>query len=120
MDSFENMVKEDGMSLAGIRAPEDDDVGIFRLFVRAGSATRSKYCRQTGDAWSVSGAVTAVYVVALHHRANEFLRDEVQLIGRFRAAEHAEGAGCSLVDGSLEASGSCIERIIPRSYSQIS
>jgi hypothetical protein len=117
VDSFENVVKEDGVCLPGIRAPEDDDVGIFRLFVRAGSATRSKYCRQTGDTWSVSGAVTAVYIVALHHRANEFLRYEVQLIGRFRAAKHAEGAGCTLVDGSLEASGSYIERLIPRGYS---
>ena len=68
----------------------------------------------------MSGAVTAVYIVALHHRANEFLRDEVQLIGRFRAAEHAEGAGCTLVDGFLEASGSYIERLFPRGYSQIS
>lgn len=117
MDSFENMVKEDRVSLPGVRTPEDDDVGIFRLFVRAGSATRSKYCRQTGDTWSVSGTVTAVYIVALHHRANEFLCDEVQLIGRFGAAEHTEGAGCTLVDGPLEASGSYIERLIPRGYS---
>ena len=60
---FEHVVKKDGMGLAGVGSPQEDDVRIFHLAVGAGAPARAEYCRQTDDTRSVSSPVAAVDVV---------------------------------------------------------
>ena len=56
-------------------APEDDEVRLLDLAIRARPAARSEDRRQTDDAGGVSGAVAAVDVVAADHGARELLRE---------------------------------------------
>jgi hypothetical protein len=58
VNALEDVMEEDRMCVAGIRAPQQDDVGVVILLVRGSSATRSKDRRQTDDARSVSSSVT--------------------------------------------------------------
>jgi hypothetical protein len=58
VNALEDVMEEDRMCVAGIRAPQQDDVGVVILLVRGSSATRSKDRRQTDDARSVSSPVT--------------------------------------------------------------
>ena len=48
-NSLEDVVKEDGMRLARVRAPEDDEVGLLSLAIRRRSSPGSEHCRQTDD-----------------------------------------------------------------------
>jgi len=67
------MMEEDGMRLARIRPPKNDEVSLLDLTVGARAAACSENRRQTGDAGSVSSAIATVDVVASHHHAGEFL-----------------------------------------------
>ena len=89
----QNVMEEDRMRLARVRAPEHDQVGVRDLLVGARTAACPEYRRQTDDARSVSSSIAAIDVVAADDRASELLRDVVHLVGRLRAAEHAERAG---------------------------
>lgn len=66
-----------------VRSPEEDEIRVLGLLVAAGAATRSKNCRQTDDARSVSRSVTAVDIVVAEGDARELLRQEIQLVRRF-------------------------------------
>ncbi len=55
--ALDEVVEEDRMGFARVRAPQDDQVRVLDLPIAAGAATSSEYRRQTGDARSVSGAV---------------------------------------------------------------
>src|SRR5439155_3390581 len=85
---------------------------LLSLAVGRGSSSRSEHCRQTGDAWSVSSSVAAVDVVAVHDRAGELLRHKVHLVGRLRAAEHAERLR-SLLTRRLKTGGGSGQRLFP-------
>ena len=113
--SFENVVEEDRMRLARIRAPQDHEVSLFSLAIRRGSSSRSEHCRQTDDTWSVSSPVTAVDVVAVHDDAGELLRDEVHLVARLRAAEHPERVWPVVASGR-ESSRGALHGLVPRSW----
>src|SRR5439155_10067772 len=63
------------------------------------------------DTGGVSSAVAAIDIVASDHRADEFLRDVVQLVRRFRATEHAERLRIPIA----KTLGHGIERLIPGS-----
>ena len=76
-------MEEDRMCLTRVRTPQNDQVGFFDLLVRARTAARSKNRRQTGDAWSMSGTVAAIDVVAADYGPREFLREKIQFVGRF-------------------------------------
>jgi len=82
---LEDVVKEDGMGLAGVGAPEDDQVGLFGLAVRAGAASGSEDRRQTDDARGVSSAVAGVDVVGADNLAGELLGEVVDLVCRLGA-----------------------------------
>ena len=87
---LQQVVEEDRVRLARVRAPEHDQVrGLTQLLVGAGTAACTEHRRQTDDARSVSGAVTAVDVVGVQRDPAELLRREVQLVRRLRAAEDA-------------------------------
>jgi hypothetical protein len=90
--ALQQVVEENRMRLPSIRSPQQDDVRLFNFAIRACSAARAEYRRQTGDAWRVSSPVAAVDVVAADHRPHELLRDVIQLVRRFRATEHSEGS----------------------------
>ena len=90
VDALEQVVEEDRVRLACVRAPEEDHVGLLDLCVRRRAAARSEHRRQTDDARGVSGSVTGVDVVRAHHLTGELPRQEVHLVRRLRAGEDAE------------------------------
>ena len=90
VDALEQVVEEDRVRLARVRAPEQDHVGLLDLCVGRRSAACSEHRRQTDDARSVSGSVTGVDVVRAHHLTGELLRQEVHLVRRLGAREDPE------------------------------
>jgi hypothetical protein len=96
-----------------IRTPQENQVRLLDFAVRTGAAARSKDCRQTDDTWGVSSPVAAIDVVTTDHRANELLRNVIQLVGRLRATEHAEGSRAVFLNFRSKALGHTIQRLIP-------
>ena len=78
------------MGFTGIGSPEEDHICFFSLLVRVRAPACSENHRQTGDARGVSGTVAAINIVAAHDNTRELLRNEVHLVRRFGATEHAE------------------------------
>ena len=87
---FEYMMEKDGMGLARVRAPKENDVRLFGFAVRTRAASRSENRRQTDDAGGVSSPVATINVIRADHRADEFLRHVIQLVGGLRTTEHPE------------------------------
>ena len=87
---FQQMVKEDRVRLTRVRSPENNEIGVLNLPIRARAAARAEDRRQTDDARRVSRAVAAVDVVAADDAARELLREVVHLVGRLRTAEQPE------------------------------
>src|SRR5207237_5967102 len=113
VEGLEHVMEEDRVGLAGVRTPQDDEVRILNLLVRARAAAGPEYRRQTDDAGSMSGAVTGVDVVAADDLAGELLGQIVHLVGRLRAGKHAEGIGSMALDRRPETPGSAVERFLP-------
>ena len=109
------MVKENRVRFPRVRAPQQDNVGVFNFKIRTGPAACSEYRRQTGDAGGVSSPVAAIDVVAADDRTREFLREEVQLVGRLGATEHAKVPRIVLLDGFAERRSDAVHGFIPRS-----
>ena len=110
-------MEEDGMRVSRVRSPQDDNVRLLDLTVRAGSPTRSKCGRQTDDAGSVSSAVTAVDIVRAHNLPSELLCGIVHLIGCLGAAENPERLWAAL-PRRIKSRCSSTERLVPRRYAQ--
>src|SRR5262249_37314752 len=110
---LEQVVKEDRVRLARVRSPEEDQIGLFTLLVRARPPARSEYRRQPGDAGGVSRPVAAVDVVAADDAPRELLGDEVRLVRALRAAEEPERARSVLVDHPTKARDGPVERLVP-------
>src|ERR1700674_1734741 len=106
-------MKEDRMRVPRVRAPQQDDVRLFNLTVRAGAPARPKYRRQTDDARGVSSAVAAIDIVAADHRPHELLRNVVDFVGGFRATEHAERVRPVFFFLAPEAFGYAVQSLIP-------
>jgi hypothetical protein len=107
------MMKEDRMRLPRVRTPQQDNVRLFNLTVRAGTAARPKYRRQTDDARGVSSTVAAIDIVAADHRPHELLRNIVKFVGGFRATEHAERVRPVFFFLAPEAFGYPVQSLIP-------
>ena len=118
MYPFEQVVKEDGVGIPRIRTPQQNDVGFLNLPVGTRPAAKSEDCRQTDDAGSVSGTVTAIDVVAANHRARELLSEIVDLVGSFRATEQTEGVWPALLHRITQACGDSIESLVPTGWSE--
>src|SRR5215472_2675185 len=101
------------MRLARVRAPEKNYVRLFDFAVRTRSTSSPENRRQTDDARRVSSPVAAVDVVRPDHRANEFLRHVVQLIGGFRTTEHAKRARPALLHLRAESRRNAIQCFVP-------
>jgi len=108
------VVKIDRVRLAGVAAPEDDEVALLDLFIRAGPAARPEDRRQTDDAGGVSRTVAAVDVVAADDAPRKLLSDEVRLVRALRAAEETEGAGTVPVHDAPQSGRGAVERLVPR------
>src|SRR5438093_7246962 len=93
------MVEEDRVGLAGVRAPENDDVGVLSLEVRGSPSPGSEHRRQTGDARGVSSPVAAVDVVRVHDGACELLGHVVHLVCRLLLAKKNEALVTLLAPG---------------------
>jgi hypothetical protein len=95
------MVKEDRVCGARVRTPQENDISLLGLPIRTRASARSKYCRQTDDAGSVSRPVATVDIVAANHNASELLRGEVHLVRAFRAAKQSKGMRTIFLDNRL-------------------
>ena len=101
------------MRLPRVGTPQQDDVRLFNLLVRAGAPARPKYRRQTGDAGGVSSTVAAIDVVRADHRPDKLLRHIIQLVGRFRATEHTERVRPVFGELGAEAFGHPVQSFVP-------
>jgi hypothetical protein len=106
-------MEENGMGLTGVGTPQKNDIRLFNLGVTVGAATHAKNCRQTDDAWRVSGPVTTVDVVATHHLPAEFLRNKIHLVSAFRATEDAKSLVAMLRPVGLQGGGYTPQRLFP-------
>src|SRR5512146_2847507 len=106
------MMEPDRMRFTGVRSPQEDEVGVLRFLVRAGRAARPQDGRQTDDRGSVSGPVTAVDVVVAEYLPRELRREEVHLVGRFRAAEDSGRRSAMRRQALAEAFGGAVECFI--------
>jgi hypothetical protein len=106
-------MKEDGVRLPRVGSPQQDNVRLFDLTVRAGAPARPEYSRQTGDAGGVSSTVATIDMVAADHRTHELLGRIIQLVGGFRATEHPERIGSVFRELNLETLRDAIKGLIP-------
>jgi hypothetical protein len=97
------VVEEDRVRFTGVRAPQDNEIGLLDLAIRTRATTSTKNSRQTGDAWCMSGAITTVNVIAPHHHTGELLRHEIRLVAGLRATKQPERLWPVPVDGGLKA-----------------
>ncbi len=102
------------MRFPRVGAPEKNDVRLFNFAVGAGATARAEDRRQTGDARGVSSPVATIDVVAADDRADEFLRDVIELIGSLGAAKHAEGAGPVLANFAADSFRDTVKSFFPR------
>jgi hypothetical protein len=103
MDAFEHVVEENRVRFAGVRAPQDNQIGLLNLAIRTCAASCPKHCRQPGDAGGVSRAVTTVDVIAPNGGTSELLRHEVRLVARLRATKQPERLWPASSDRGLKA-----------------
>jgi hypothetical protein len=103
MDCFEHVVEEDRVRFTGVRAPQDNEIGLLELAIRTRATTGTKNCRQTGDAGCMSGAIATVNVIAPHDDTGKLLRHEVCLVAGLRATKQPERLWPVLGDGGLKA-----------------
>src|SRR5262249_34465038 len=73
---------------------------------------------QTDDAGSVSSAIATVDVVAAQGLADELLGDEVDLVRRLGAAEHADTPASATVARGAEARRGRVEGLIPARHAE--
>ena len=85
-------MEKNGMRLASVRTPKENNVRPFDFAVGTRPAARSENRRQTGDAWGVSSPVATINIVRADDRADELLCHVIQFVGGLRATEHAERA----------------------------
>jgi len=110
---LQQMVEQDRVRLAGVGTPQKNKIGLCHFLIRTGGAARAEDRRQTGDAGRVSSSVATVNIVAADDRTHELLRDVIQLVGRFRATEHAKRARAVLRDLAAQSGRNAIERLFP-------
>src|SRR5205807_1310652 len=94
-------------------APQQHYIGLFNLAIRACTATRPEYLRQTGDAGGVSSTVATINVVGPNHRADKLLGNVVEFVGGLGTTEHSKRIGAVLFDLLAEALSHPIQRLIP-------
>ncbi len=109
----QDVMKENRMGLAGVGAPQNNDIGFFHFAVGTCAASRSENRRQTGDAGGMSSPVATVDVVAPDDGADEFLRDVVQLVRGFGTTEHAEGERAAALDLGANSRRNAIQSFLP-------
>ena len=112
--ALENVMEEDRVRFARIRSPEEDDVRLLRLTIGARATARTEHCRQTDDAGSVSGPVTAVDVVRAEGHARQLLREKIHLVRGLRAAEDPDRVRSPRGDAAPEPVGRAREGFVPR------
>ena len=113
LDTLQEMMEEDRMSLAGIRTPEDRYIDLLGLSVGTRPSAGSEDRRQTDDRRCVSRSITGVDVVRPQRHAGELLGGVVDLVGRLRAAEHADAARAVSFDDRAQRRGRAVEGLIP-------
>ena len=111
-------MKENRVSFTSVGTPEHDDVGLFDFLVTTRATAGTKDRGQTDHARGVSSAVAGVDIVRTDRHPHEFLRNEVDLVGGFRAAEHAQCVGTEGAPGVCESLCGAVERFFPGCWTQ--
>ena len=112
--AFQDMMEENRMSIARVRAPEEDDVRLFHFLIRARAATRPEDRRQTDDARSVSRPIAAVDVVVAERHPGQLTRQKIHLVRRLRAAEDSERVCTARREVPAKSLGGHIQCFVPR------
>ena len=112
-DALEDVMEEYWVRVTSVGSPDDNEVGILNLAIRAGSPAQTEYRRQTDDAWSVSGTVTAVDVVGSDNDPGKLLGEEVQFVCCFGTTEDSERLRTMLVDRSSKTECNPFEGFLP-------
>ena len=110
---LEDVVEEDRVGFARVRAPEDDHVGVLDLLVATGAAPGPKTVARPTTLGSVSSAVAGVDVVRADDLADQLLGEVVDLVRGLRAGEHAEGVRAVGLGHRPEPGGRPVERFVP-------
>ena len=108
------------MRFPRVGAPKKNDVRLFHFAVGAGAPSRAENRRQTGDARGVSSPIATIDVVAADHRANELLRDIVELVRGLGATEHSKGARSEPANFAADTIRGAIKRFFPRCCAMLS
>ena len=108
------MVEVDGVRLSCIRPPEDNNLCLLYLAIGTRTASRPECCRQTDDAWGMSGSIATVDVVREEDRAGELLRGEVHFVRGLRAGEDTHRIRPTSGEIAAESLGGHVERMLPR------
>jgi hypothetical protein len=61
----------------------------------------------------MSSTVATVNVVRAHDHPGKFLRQEIQLVGGFRATEHAESLGAEFLHRAAKADSDTVKGFFP-------
>src|SRR5437773_199841 len=112
-NALKQMMEENWMCLARVGTPQEDDIGLLDFLKGIRAAPSPKHCRQTDDAWRVSGPVAAIDVVAANRHAGQFLGHEVHFVRAFGATKKPKRARTVPLNNGLEASGGAIQGFVP-------
>ena len=120
VDALEQVVEEDRVRLAGVRAPEQDRRRSprSRWYDDVPPPAPNTVARPT-TLGACQVRLQRVDVVRAHHLARELLRQEVHLVRRLRAREDPErrrGVGGT---GTREAVRRAIERLVPATRGEV-
>jgi hypothetical protein len=111
-------MEEDRMGVASVGPPDDDEVRLFDLLVGTRSSSQAKDRRQTDDARGMSGAVTAIDVVASHDHARKLLGEEVEFIRGLRTAKDSKSLRAVVFNGPAETLRRAVKRFLPGGWTK--
>jgi hypothetical protein len=106
-------MEEYRVCLASVGSPDENEIGILNLAIRAGTAAQAEYRRQTDDAGSVSGTIAAVDVVGSDNDSGKLLGEEVHFVRGLRTTEDPERLRTVSVQSSLKTACHPVERFLP-------
>ena len=109
---------DDRMGLGGVRAGDEDDLGVFQLGDGIRHRARTQGGGQTGNGRGVAQAGAMVDVVGAHHRTHEFLKKIILFIGDARRSQAGKGIGAMLFADLAKAGRGVGDGLLPFHFNQ--
>jgi hypothetical protein len=99
------MQRPDGVRFAGVRADDEDGLGLFQVGEGVGHGAAAERLGEPGDRGSVTQACAMVDVVGAYHGAHELLEQVVLFVGTAGRREARDRVGPVLLFDGDEALG---------------